>query len=125
MINFCVLGRDCPREARERYREWDDLHGERKAVAAALATKFTSYDFSIGGSISIDIVPAGFGKVQVADHIRTIHQTEKIVFFGDRIEKGGNDYDIVQRLTEQGNAEIVPVTTPADVLRWGKHYDSM
>ncbi|MDR0695478.1 MAG: HAD-IIB family hydrolase [Holosporales bacterium] len=118
MINFCVPGRDCPLEARDMYREWDNLHGERKMLAAALSAEFPNCDFSIGGSISIDIVPAGFGKIQVAAHIRNLHPNKKVVFFGDKTEKGGNDYDIAQKLIDLGNAEIVPIESPVDVLRF-------
>jgi phosphomannomutase len=117
MINFSVLGRDCPREARSSYKEWDSIHNERKMIAKELSELYPQYDISIGGNISIDIVPNGFGKDQVADILRKKHKTEKIVFFGDRIEKGGNDYSLANHLMAFGNACIIPVDDPSDVLK--------
>ncbi|MDR0942338.1 MAG: HAD-IIB family hydrolase [Holosporales bacterium] len=118
MVNFCVVGRDCPLAARRQYQEWDDASKEREGIALELSAEFPKYDFSIGGSISIDIVPHGFGKVQAADRIRKIHPNEKIIFLGDRTEKGGNDYDLAQRLLELGNSEIVAVRDSTDALEY-------
>jgi phosphomannomutase len=121
MVNFCIVGRDCPLSARQKYQEWDNANKEREKIVSKLSCEFPKYDFSIGGSISIDIVPHGLGKAQVADHIRKIHPNEKIVFFGDRTEKGGNDYDLAQRLLEIGNTEIVSVQNSSDVLEYLKN----
>ena len=118
MVNFCVVGRDCPLEARFQYQAWDNSASERKAIAHELSGLFPQYKFEIGGAISIDIVPHGFGKEQAADKVRTLHPTAKIVFFGDRTAPGGNDYAVAERLRQLGNCEIVTVSEPADVLRY-------
>ena len=118
MLNFCVLGRDCPMNARFEYQAWDNKTGERKSIADELSLQYPDYSFEIGGAISIDIVPNGFGKIQVASKVREMHPDKKIVFFGDRTEKGGNDYEVSQRLIELGNTEIVAVKTPDDVLKY-------
>ncbi|GHT94920.1 hypothetical protein FACS1894122_12000 [Alphaproteobacteria bacterium] len=112
MVNFSVLGRDCPQDARVLYKAWDDKHREREAIAEELSKLYPQYDISVGGNISIDIVRHGFGKDQVADHLRKRYKTEKIIFFGDRTEKGGNDYALAQRLLELGNAQIIAVDGP-------------
>jgi phosphomannomutase len=118
MINFTVLGRDCPQNARILYKFWDDEHKERLAVAEELSALYPQYDVSVGGNISVDIVPRGFGKDQVADHLRKEYKTETIIFLGDRTEKGGNDYALAQRLLELGNAQIIAVNGPDDVLKF-------
>ncbi|MDO4974975.1 MAG: HAD-IIB family hydrolase [Alphaproteobacteria bacterium] len=120
MVNFCVVGRECPLEERFRYQNWDKENGERKSIAIELAKIYPQYSFEIGGAISIDIVPNGFGKVQVADKLREMYQREKIIFFGDRTEQGGNDYEVAERLLELGNSEIVTVQEPNDVLEYLK-----
>ncbi|MDR1375222.1 MAG: HAD-IIB family hydrolase [Holosporaceae bacterium] len=112
MVNFSVLGRDCSPEDRERYNLWDKQNGERERIAFDLAKNYPSYDISIGGNISIDIVPHGFGKDQVATRLRKNHPEEKIIFLGDRVMAGGNDYAIAQRLLTLGNAEIFAVDGP-------------
>ncbi|MDR2723756.1 MAG: HAD-IIB family hydrolase [Holosporaceae bacterium] len=117
MINFSVLGRDCPFTAREKYSDWDNKNEERKRIAWELTKLYPQYDISIGGKISIDIVPYGYGKEQVANRLRHVHKTEKIVFFGDRIEEGGNDYALAQRLLALGNVDIIAINGPHDVIK--------
>lgn len=120
MVNFSVIGRNCPQEARIAYKKWDDLHKEREKIAAELSEMYPNYDISVGGNISIDIVPHGFGKEQVAIKIREIYKNEKIVFIGDRTEKGGNDYSLAQELLKLGNAQIIAVENPDDTLKFLK-----
>ena len=52
----------------------------------------------IGGQISIDIVPKGKDKSQVLDVIKQerLVQPDEIIFIGDRIEEGGNDYPLAK-----------------------------
>jgi hypothetical protein len=118
MVNFCIVGRDCPLSSRRLYTDWDASVGERKLIAASLSKEFPELDFVIGGSISIDIVPRGFSKSQIAAHLRQMHPSEKIVFFGDMICAGGNDFDLAHELLQRGPADIVPVTGPNDVLQY-------
>ena len=120
MLNFSVLGRKCSQEQRAAYKKWDDIHGERVRIAAELSELYPDYDISVGGNISIDIVPHGFGKDQVAEKVREKYPLAKIVFIGDRIQKGGNDYSLAQALLKLGNVEIVEVNGPDDTLRFLK-----
>jgi phosphomannomutase len=117
MINFSVLGRDCPYEARIKYNNWDSDNRERKKIVSELSADYPQYDISVGGNISIDIVQRGLGKEQVADRLRCAYKTEKIVFLGDRTERGGNDYALARRLCDLGNAEVIAVTGPDDVIK--------
>ena len=100
------------------YKQWDDQNKERRRIAAELSEIYPDYDISVGGNISIDIVPHGFGKEQVAEKLRATHKYEKIVFIGDRTEKGGNDYSLAQELKKLGNSEIVAVNGPDDTLEF-------
>ena len=93
LINFSTIGRNCPKEARKRYYEWDKKNKEREFICKIVENAFPSLEASIGGEISIDIYPKGKNKAQVLDEI-----TGEIIFFGDRCEKGGNDYPIAKRL---------------------------
>jgi len=116
MINFSVLGRDCPYEERTKYKAWDDKNGERAAIQKELNGKFKELDISIGGNISMDIVPEGFGKEQVAERLRGDFPNAKIIFTGDRTKEGGNDYSLARALLKLGNAEIVQVENPQEVI---------
>ena len=95
MINFSVLGRNCPYEERLKYAEWDKKEQEREKIASELRRHFIEYDISVGGSISMDITPKGCGKGQIAHHLRSLYPNEKIVFFGDKTFVGGNDYELL------------------------------
>lgn len=116
MINFSVLGRDCPYSEREKYFAFDKKMHERERIKDILSKKFSEYDFSIGGMISIDITPKGKGKEQVAHHLRQMYPDLKIVFFGDKTFAGGNDYSLAQEVLALGNAAVVQVAGP-DVVK--------
>ena len=58
--------------------------------------EFPDIEASIGGQISIDIYEKGKNKAQVLNEIN-----DEIYFFGDKMDKGGNDYPIAARLKEE------------------------
>lgn len=116
MINFSVLGRDCPYAERERYSAWDNTSHERETIATELRQAFPQYDISVGGSISMDITPKGYGKDQIAKKLRQKYPYEKIIFFGDKTFKGGNDYELAHALSKLENTMIMQINNPAEVL---------
>ncbi len=118
MLNFSILGRNCPFSEREKYHNWDNIHHEREKIAKYMNDNFKDYDFSLGGKISIDIVPRGFGKEQIAHVIRKNHPNDKIIFIGDRVVEGGNDYTLAQALRAMENTEVIAVENPEDVLKY-------
>ena len=79
---------------------------------------FTQYEFSLGGKISIDIVEKGCGKEQIIHHVRETHPNDKIIFLGDRTEKGGNDYGLAEEMRKMDNCEVIAVNSPDDVLKY-------
>lgn len=115
MINFSPLGRNCPYEARIRYKAWDDKTKERMAIRDELSKKYPMLEVSVGGSISIDITPVGGGKGQVARHIRQAYPEEEIHFFGDRTFFGGNDYELSQELAKLPNTRTIQIEGPDEV----------
>ena len=118
MLNFSVLGRNCPFSEREKYYQWDIKNKEREQIAKVLNEEFSEYDVSLGGKISIDIVAKGCGKEQVAHKIRAQHPHDRIIFFGDKTLPGGNDYSLAKALFEVGNSKVVTVSSPEDVLNY-------
>lgn len=89
MINISTVGREADALLRKQYFEWDKIEQERKKIADTLSRKYTELSFDIGGEISIDIYPKGNDKSQVLKDMNG-----KTIFFGDRCEKGGNDFEI-------------------------------
>jgi len=120
MINFSVLGRNCPHKARLKYTAWDQISKEREKMMDELVHLFPQYDISIGGPISLDITPKGCGKEQIAYHLREQYPNEKIVFIGDKTFVGGNDYKLAHTLSLLPNTQIVQVNSPADVWEFLK-----
>lgn len=116
MLNFSVLGRNCPYEERERYKAWDADNGERKSIQKELLNSFPGWEIAVGGSISIDIVPKGYGKSQIAVYLRKNNPGRRIVFFGDRTMPGGNDYELAQALAKMDNTKTVQISGPEEVL---------
>ncbi|XP_055844134.1 phosphomannomutase [Episyrphus balteatus] len=96
MMNICPIGRQCTREERNMFAEYDNQHGVRKAMINALTREFSDIDltYSIGGQISFDVFPHGWDKTYCLRHIEKFHNFEEIHFFGDKTEPGGNDYEI-------------------------------
>ncbi len=121
MINFSVLGRDCSYTDRDKYAAWDKINGERQKIAAELTTLFPEYDISIGGNISIDITPKGYGKEQVAYHLRKEYPYEKIIFLGDKTFPGGNDYALAQALRKLENTRIIQVASADEAVLFLKN----
>lgn len=123
MINFSVLGRDCPYSERERYSAWDKTEHEREKIAQQLRQEFPEYEISVGGSISLDITPCGCGKGQIAKHLRQTYPHDKIIFFGDKTMPGGNDYELAHTLSQMDNTQVVQVNNPEEVLTFLQNID--
>lgn len=118
MVNFSVLGRNCPYTERERYSVWDKAHHERITIQQKLLEEFPELDIAVGGSISMDITPKGCGKGQIAHHLRQTYPDEEIIFFGDKTFKGGNDYELAQELSTLSATKTVQVDNPDFVLAY-------
>ena len=96
LVNFSVIGRNCTCEQREEYYLWDQEHQERSEICKRLKELLPDLTFEIGGQISIDIFPNGHDKSQILSYIK-----QPVVFFGDRMELGGNDYALAQSILDQ------------------------
>lgn len=94
MINLCPVGRSCTLEERHQFFEYDKKHNIRKNMVSYLNEKLLDLNmqFSIGGQISIDAFPKGWDKTYCLQFVE--NEYDKIYFFGDKIHKGGNDYEI-------------------------------
>tara|TARA_Y100000310_G_C20650942_1_gene799389 strand:+ start:179 stop:907 length:729 start_codon:yes stop_codon:yes gene_type:complete len=116
MVNFSVAGRDSNMEERKAYFEWDKIHGERQSIASSLRDKYPNIEILIGGEISMDIQPKGKNKSLASKYIRA-SIGGSMMFFGDKIHEGGNDYDIARDITEHRDGEIFPVTGPDETIK--------
>ncbi|KAK7112075.1 phosphomannomutase 2-like [Littorina saxatilis] len=114
MINLCPVGRSCSQEERVQFAEYDKEHQVRPKFVEALRKAFpdAGLEFAIGGQISIDVYPTGWDKrfclqFVLKDNIKTIH------FFGDKVDKGGNDHEVYEDSRTIGHR----VTSPDDTVK--------
>lgn len=96
-LNFSIVGRNASLEERLSYVQWDKQSKEREVLAEALTKEFPLLDISIGGETGLDIVEAGCNKAQVLNYF---DNTTKLVFFGDAIFPGGNDYPLAKAIED-------------------------
>jgi len=97
MLNLSPVGRNCSQKERDEFEAYDKIHKVRETLIGKLQQRFgnskTPLQFSVGGQISIDIFPKGWDKTYclqflAKDGFNDVH------FFGDKTDKGGNDYEI-------------------------------
>lgn len=92
-VTFSALGQQAPREAKHA---WDPTGAKRAALRDAVAVRLPNLEVRSGGSTSIDITQAGidkaFGMRELAE--RTGIRLEDMLFYGDRLDEGGNDYPV-------------------------------
>jgi phosphomannomutase len=90
-ITFSALGQQAPVHAKE---VWDPDFAKRKIIQADLRQRLPGLSINMGGATSIDItkegVDKGYGlrRLSVASEI----PLEEMMFIGDAIFPGGNDY---------------------------------
>ena len=97
MINICPIGRSCTQEERDEFYIYDNKHKIREYIVSELkeSCKDLNLSFSIGGQISIDVFPKGWDKTYCLQFVNDSYQ--RILFFGDKTDPGGNDHEIYNR----------------------------
>tara|TARA_Y100001973_G_scaffold97482_1_gene153597 strand:- start:2829 stop:3548 length:720 start_codon:yes stop_codon:yes gene_type:complete len=116
MINFSIVGRNAGQKERGRYHDWDSKNKERAAISTYLKSRFKDIDVNIGGQISIDINPKGNDKSLASRWIRENNEGAKIVFFGDKCLKGGNDYGICLDIQKNKDGVFWQVDGPCETI---------
>ncbi|WP_144797602.1 HAD-IIB family hydrolase [Microbacterium paludicola] len=93
-ITFSALGQQAPGTAKHA---WDPDGAKRLTLRDAVAARLPGLEVRAGGSTSIDITRAGidkaYGMTSLAEH--TGIPLADMLFFGDRLDEGGNDYPVL------------------------------
>lgn len=110
-IAFSALGQQATLEEKER---WDPKLSKRKKIKDSLESRLKDISVTIAGTTSINILPKGFTKaIGLGLLIKKIGlQQNEVVFVGDAIVPGGNDYSFL----EEG-FEHVKVKNPEETNR--------
>mgnify|MGYP001486006711 CR=1 FL=1 len=93
MCNFSIVGRNANDIERKEYVVFDSKSNERVTIASDFNTRFPELEAKVGGETGIDISPKGFDKSQI---VKDFDPKDQLWFFGDRMDKGGNDYPLAQ-----------------------------
>lgn len=92
-ITFAGLGCDAPIEQKKK---WDPDRKKRTALVCALKHYLPEFEITIGGTTSIDISRGGIDKAygigKLSEYLSI--PREQILFIGDAIVEGGNDYAV-------------------------------
>lgn len=105
-VNFSIVGRNATMKERQLYVAWDDKSGERHRLATEFNQLFHDLEARVGGETGLDIYPRGKDKSQVMSDFK---KEDKVYFFGDKVNPGGNDYPIALAITKRGNGMSVGV----------------
>jgi hypothetical protein len=92
-ITFSALGQQAPLEVKEK---WDPDARKRQALKAIVQPLLPGFAINIGGSSSIDITREGIDKAYAIGKLAgaTGIAREAMLFLGDAIFPGGNDYPV-------------------------------
>jgi hypothetical protein len=110
-ITFSALGQQAPLEAK---RKWDPHFAKRKKMKTYLHKLIPHFSVHLGGMTSVDVTKPGIDK---AYGIRKLHKTlgipiSSMLFVGDAIFPGGNDYP-----AKQAGAQSIEVHNPEEAKR--------
>lgn len=112
-MNISPIGRNCSREERNAFEEFDHSAGIRKKFVADLQNELgdLNLQFSIGGQISFDVFPKGWDKSFCLQYVENDYDV--IHFFGDKCQPGGNDHEIFADKRTVGHE----VANPSDTVK--------
>lgn len=99
LVNFSIVGRGATMDERAQYVTFDEKTGERRNLSIRLEAAYNEYNFQVAGETGIDITKVGNGKEQI---VHDFGPHDKIEFFGDKMNPGGNDYDLALELAMSG-----------------------
>lgn len=93
-IAISMLGQQAPAE--EKYKWYEEHNEDAIVLRNAIAEALPEYEVRNGGTTTIDITPIGVDKAYGMQKLieRLGITKEEVLFVGDRLEKGGNDYPV-------------------------------
>lgn len=106
-VNFSIVGRHASLSQRQLYVEFDEEHKERERIALHFNHKFTALSARVGGDTGIDIFPKNHDKSQI---LKDFSPSDRLMFFGDKMEPGGNDYPLKAAIEAESMGECFSVS---------------
>ncbi|MBX3311637.1 MAG: HAD-IIB family hydrolase [Microbacteriaceae bacterium] len=94
-ITFSALGQEAPIEAKQA---WDPDGAKKIKLRDAVAELLPNLEVRAGGTTSIDITAKGIDKAFGIQKLVGVSgaSLERMLFFGDKLQPGGNDYPVLE-----------------------------
>ena len=97
-INFSILGRgEDSMKYRKEYVKWDINTTERILMSDRIKSEFPDLNIQIGGQTGLDISDSDKSQI-----LRDFIPEDELVFFGDMMKVGQNDYPLAQAVDKLG-----------------------
>jgi len=112
-INYSTIGIGSSQEVRDSYATWDRYMKERNRIRNYIISRYPRVECSIGGQVSVDIYEKGKGKEQLID---IIPSDTSLIFVGDKIYEGGNDYKLGMSINIHSRGCYYSVRSPIDTF---------
>ena len=97
-INFSILGRgQDSMKNRKEYVKWDINTTERILMADRIRSEFPDLNIQIGGQTGLDISDSDKSQI-----LRDFNSEDELVFFGDMMKEGQNDYPLAVAVDKRG-----------------------
>ena len=97
-INFSILGRGMDSmKYRKEYVKWDINTTERILMSDRIKREFPDLNIQIGGQTGLDISDSDKSQI-----LRDFNLEDELVFFGDMMKKGQNDYPLAVAVDKRG-----------------------
>ncbi len=110
-VTFSALGQQTPLELKQK---WDPKREKRQHMKAVLEKHLPEFEIRIGGTTSIDVTRKGIDKAygikQIEKHLGI--PKEQMLFIGDALFTGGNDYPV-----KETGVECIEVSGVEDCKR--------
>jgi hypothetical protein len=85
-------------EERAHYVVYDKETNERNLIARDFNKSFPRLQAVVGGETGMDIFPKGGDKSQI---LKDFNSDDTLYFFGDRMDKDGNDYPLAHEINKK------------------------
>ena len=97
-INFSILGRGVDSmKYRKEYVKWDINTTERILMSDRIKSDFPDLNIQIGGQTGLDISDSDKSQI-----LRDFNSEDELVFFGDIMKEGQNDYPLAVAVDKRG-----------------------
>ena len=97
-INFSILGRgEDSMKYRKEYVKWDINTTERILMSDRIKSEFPDLNIQIGGQSGLDISDSDKSQI-----LRDFIAEDELIFFGDMMKEGQNDYPLAQAVDKLG-----------------------